>query len=164
MVLAHTTAGGTIEIELLLLGLGFLAAAFFFRPSQTGNPRAAVVTLVVGIGLIAGSFVLPQVQTDAPTSDATLQITSPQDGDTVDAGDPVAVTVDLEGGTIASRSSPSGGHMHIFVDDILESMPTSLNMEVELQPGEHQIRVEYVDPKHMSFVPPVQEVVTVTAR
>jgi hypothetical protein len=163
MFLAHTTAGGTIEIELLLVGFAFLAAAFFFRPSQTGNARASVVTLVVGIGLVAGSFVLPQVQSDAPTSDASLEITSPQDGDTVDAGEPVTVTVDVEGGTIATGASSSGGHLHIFVDDVLESMPTSLDMEVTLEPGEHQIRVEYVDPQHMSFVPPVQEQVTVTA-
>jgi hypothetical protein len=163
MPLAHTTAGGIIEIELLLLGLGFLAAAFFFRPSQSGNARAAVVMLVVGIGLLAGSFILPQTRSAAPTSDATLQITSPQDGDTVEAGE-VTVTVDVEGGKIATGASSSGGHLHIFVDDILESMPTSLNMEVELEPGEHEIRVEYVDTQHMSFVPPVQEVVTVTAR
>jgi hypothetical protein len=64
VVLAHTTVGGTIEIELLLVGFAFVAAAFFFRPSQTGNPRASVITLVVGIGLIVGSFVLPQIRSD----------------------------------------------------------------------------------------------------
>lgn len=42
-------------------------------------------------------------------------------------------------------------------------MPSTLTTEVELEPGEHELRVEYVDPDHASYDPPVEQRITVTA-
>ena len=61
MIVAHTVGGaGGVEIELGLLGLGFLVAAYFFRPSQVGNARTGVVCLIVGIAMVAGAIAVPR--------------------------------------------------------------------------------------------------------
>lgn len=163
MTLAHTIGGpGGVEIELGLLGLGFLAAAYFFRPSQVGNARTGVVCLIVGIALVAGSIIVPRV--GQATTTATVSISEPRNGDTVDAG-VVPVLVTLEGGELAaSASATKGGHIHLFVDDQLVNMPYTLNLDVRLKPGEHAIKVEYVDLQHLSYDPPVTDTIEVTAR
>lgn len=58
---AHSAevAGSHVEWELLVFGVALIGLAFVFRPSQTGNARAAVVVLIVGVALILGAFVLP---------------------------------------------------------------------------------------------------------
>ena len=58
---AHSAdvAGSHVEWELLVFGIALMGLAFVFRPSQSGNGRAAVVTLVVGVALILGAFLLP---------------------------------------------------------------------------------------------------------
>lgn len=163
MILAHTVGGaGGVEIELGLLGLGFLAAAYFFRPSQVGNARTGVVCLLVGIALVAGAFVVPRV--NKSTTRATVSISEPRDGDTVEAG-VVPVLVALEGGELATTpSATKGGHIHLFVDDQLVNMPYTLDLDVRLAPGEHAIKVEYVDLQHLSYDPPVLDTIEVTAR
>lgn len=61
LILAHAATAGGVELELILLGAGFLAAAWFFRPSQASNGRSALVCLLIGIALIAAAFALPRV-------------------------------------------------------------------------------------------------------
>ena len=166
MLLAHSGAApGGVEIELLLLGAGFLAAAFFFRPSQTGNARSAIVCLIIGIALVTGSVAVPRLSGDSHASDATVEVVMPEDGASVAVDQPVNIQVDLTGGTIAkSANATSGGHMHLYVDGQLESMPYSLETQTTFERGEHTIRVEYVDVKHLSYDPPVTDEVTVIAR
>lgn len=118
MTLAHSgsTAAG-IEIEFLLLGLGFLAAAYLFRPSQTGNARTAVVCLILGIALVTGSIAVPRLSGgDSHSSNAVATIVMPEDE------------------------------------------------QVMLERGEHTLHVEYVDVKHRSYEPPVEDEITVTVR
>src|SRR5687767_5593641 len=167
MTLAHagTTAGG-VEIELLLLGAGFLAAAWFFRPSETGNARSAVVCLLIGIALVTGSVAIPRLGGDGSRpSDAHVEIVAPEEGGDVASGQPVNIEVDLTHGTLAtSPDAQAGGHMHLYVDGELRAMPYSLKAQTTFEPGEHTIMVEYVDLAHRAFDPPVQDEVTVTAR
>lgn len=60
--LAHTAQiGGGVEIELLVFGVVVLFLAIVLRPSQSGNARASVITLVVGVSLIIGSFTIPRL-------------------------------------------------------------------------------------------------------
>jgi hypothetical protein len=42
-------------------------------------------------------------------------------------------------------------------------MPYSSEAEITLEPGTHEIRVEYVDFRHMSYVPEVSTTIRVTA-
>ena len=164
MVLAHTVGGaGGVEIELGIIGLGLLAAAFFFRPSQVGNARTAVVCLVLGIAAVVGAFAVPRLNQTATTS-AKVTIAEPRDGAEVEAGK-VPVLVALDGGELATNPSDTkGAHIHLFVDDKLVNMPYSLDLAVRLDPGEHEVRVEYVDLQHLSFDPPVVDSIEVMAR
>lgn len=166
LIYAHSgTAAGGVEIELLLLGLGFLAAAFFFRPSQTGNARSAVLCLLVGIALVTGSIAVPRLSGDDHSSAAQVAIVTPTDGAELVEDRPVNVRVELTNGTLArSASADTGGHMHLFVDGQLQSMPYSLEAQVTFERGERTLRVEYVDVRHVSYDPPVEDEVTVTVR
>ena len=60
--LAHSAniAGG-VEPELLVFGIVVVVLAILLRPSQTGNARASVITLIVGIMLILGAFAVPRL-------------------------------------------------------------------------------------------------------
>ena len=165
LILAHGATAGGVELELVLLGVGFLAAAWFFRPSQVGNARSAVVCLVIGIALVTGAFAVPKLTAGSRPSDAHVQIAAPEEGAEVAAGQPVNVTIDLTHGDLArSPSAKSGGHMHFYVDGDIRSMPYSLQAQVTFDPGEHTLRVEYVNLEHKSFDPPVEDEVTVIAR
>jgi hypothetical protein len=92
-----------------------------------------------------------------------VSFASPQDGATVPANEPFEVEIDLEGGELAASASDAGGHLHIFADGSVLSMPSTTTAEVTLEPGEHELKVEYVDIQHASYDPPVQETITVTA-
>ena len=164
MILAHTVgAVGGVEIELFLLAVGFLVAAFFFRPSQVGNARTAVVCLVIGIGLAVASFAVPRFS-PAQTTNAKVQIVSPASGAEVPARQPVTIRIEVSNGEVAtSTKDTKGGHLHVFVDDQLQSMPYSTNTKVTLTPGDHEIKIEYVDSQHLSFAPPVVDTIQVTA-
>ncbi len=167
MILAHTVGGpGGVEIELLVVAVGFFVAAFFFRPSQPGgNARTAVIVAVVGVALLAGSFALPRLQTPAKSSSAVLKIVEPKEGAEVAAGEATTVRVDLANAPLAtSPTSSSGGHLHLYVDGKLQQMPYSKKVQVTLDEGEHEIRVEYVDAQHLSFEPSVEVSVEVTAQ
>src|SRR5688500_14806550 len=150
---------------MLLLGGGFLTAAYFFRPSQTGNARSAIVCLIIGIALVTGSIAMPRLSGDSHASDASVEIVMPEDDASVAVDQQVNIQVDLAGGTIArSANATSGGHMHLYVDGKLKSMPYSLETQTTFERGEHTIRVEYVDAQHLSYEPPVEDEVTVIAR
>lgn len=166
MLLAHSgSAPGGVAVEVLLLGGAFLAAAWFFRPSQTGNARSSIVCLLIGMALVGGSVAVPRLSGDSHASNATVEIVMPEDGASLAEGQPVNISVDLSGGTIArSADATTGGHMHLYVDGKLESMPYSLETQTTFERGEHTIRVEYVDAQHLSYEPPVEDEVTVTAR
>ena len=167
MIWAHSgsAAPGGVEIEVLLLGLGFLAAAWFFRPSQSGNARSAVLCLLLGLALVTGSIVVPRLDSDNHSSNAEVAIVMPEDQAELVEDEPVTVKVDLANGTIArSASAATGGHMHLYVDGKLQSMPYSLEAKVKFDRGEHTLRVEYVDAQHLSYEPPVSDEVTVTVR
>lgn len=149
-----------MQIALLIAAGAAFLGAFVFRsikPDQTG---LAWGLFAAGALLASASFIVPDLGGD---TDATVGFASPQDGDTVPAGEPVTIEVDLEGGELATSASDAGGHLHIFVDGSVISMPSTTTTEVDLEPGEHELRVEYVDFGHASYDPPVQETITVTA-
>lgn len=149
-----------MQIALLIgAGVAFLGAFVYrsIKPDQTG---LAWRLFAAGALLAAASFIVPGL---GGGTDVTVGFASPQDDDTVPAGEPVTIEVDLEGGELATSASDAGGHLHIFVDGSVISMPSTTTTEVDLEPGEHELRVEYVDFGHASYDPPVQETITVTA-
>jgi hypothetical protein len=59
--LAHGAHVGGAEPQLLVFGIVIVGLAFLFRPSQTGNARTSVITLVIGVLLILGSVAIPRL-------------------------------------------------------------------------------------------------------
>jgi hypothetical protein len=173
--LAHTFGTGGPDIEMLLLAVAllFLGVTFFIQKST--KPAVPVVLLVGALGVGAGAFAVGASSDDHSESAGTvaapdevgISITSPADGDTVSAGEPVQVSVDLTGAELTSETEsedPTRGHLHIFVDGQIISMPSSTTNEVELEPGEHTIAVEFTTADHRSFEPRIQDAITVTAQ
>jgi hypothetical protein len=149
-----------MQTALLIAGGLAFVGAFVFRsvkPDKIGPPWAL---FIAGAILIALAFIVPSLEGG---TDAEVGFAFPQDGATVPANEPFDVEIDLTGGELASSPSDSGGHLHIFVDGSVISMPSTTTAEVTLEPGEHELRVEYVDIQHASYDPPIQETITVTA-
>ena len=140
----------------VLAGIGILLWAI-----KKGGRWAAPIVGAAGVIVLSLGFIVPP---DAGGSDAVVSIVEPLNGAEVAAGNPVLVRVAVENGSIAtSATDPSGGHLHLYVDGQLQQMPYSNQAQVTLQPGPHNLRVEYVDNRHVSFDPPIEATITVDA-
>ena len=94
-----------------------------------------------------------------PSTDATLAIVSPKNGETIRGSD-VTLELELDGGTIATSAStelvPDEGHLHVVLDDQLISMTSDLESVIsDVAPGTHLIKVEFVANDHAPFDPRV---------
>jgi len=144
----------------VVAGAAFVGAFVFrsMKPDKIGPPWAL---FGVGALLVVGALVVPRI---GGGPGATVSFVSPADGATVPANEPVAVEVELQGGEIATSASDAGGHLHIYANDTVISMPSSTVTEIELEPGRYELKVEYVDVGHASFDPPVEATIDVVAR
>jgi hypothetical protein len=164
---AHTVGGGKgVELELLLLGVVLAGGAIAARPTKEGaNSLLWKGLLALGLCFLAAAVIVPRIGGDSASSDASVQIVAPEEGATLDAGEPVEVEVELTNGSLASSAeATSGGHLHLSVDGKLQQMPYSTSMEVTLEEGAQEITVEYVDLEHVSFDPVIEDTIQVTAR
>lgn len=163
MVLAHGLGGGGPEIELLILG-GALLLFGIFRGAQT--LKVNLLVGLVGVGLLVAAFLLPQPDTKRAPSDVAIYMSSPVDNEVVPANEKLNVKVELENAELTTETQgtdPRLGHIHIYVDGSVVSMPTELNADIELEPGEHELMVEFVAADHSRFDPPITDEVTVDA-
>jgi hypothetical protein len=149
---AGGTAGG--PSELLLAGGAFLLVAGVWTVVGRRTAVLGWVAVVAGLAVGTLAFVLPNDSHRGPN--ATVAILEPKPGDEVPARKPVTIEVGVYGAQIAtSASDDQGGHLHLYVDGSLQQMPYSTRTQVELEPGLHQVRVEYVDNQHLSFQPEI---------
>ena len=168
MELAHSagTSGGP-NIEFLVLGGGMLLLGVLFFFQKTVKPVVSLVLLLGAFALAAGAFAFDGGDTTGAKSiDASIRILSPQGGEEVPAGEPFPVRVEISGGTLTSQvetDDATAGHLHLYVDDELVSMPSNDAPEVELPPGEHTIAVEFTAADHHSYEPRIIDEVEVTA-
>jgi hypothetical protein len=155
---AHAVGpGGGVEIELLLVAGAVLVFGYTLRSSENAKPWMPWAVIVAGFGLAVLSFALPQLTRPSRPSNVSLDIVSPVPGEELPSGRPVKIDVNLTGATVArSASATDKGHLHIYVDNQLQQMPFSTSTTVKLKPGEHKLTVEYVDPQHISYSPPIQ--------
>jgi hypothetical protein len=163
---AHTIGGENgFETELLIPGVLLLVGSFVLRNGKKVKPGLATGILAVGILLLAASAVVPRATGDGGSAgDVEVRIRAPQDGATVQANERIDVEATVIGGELAeSAEGDEGGHLHIFVDGRLQEMLYADATQVELEPGVHTITVEYTDAQHLSFEPPVETSVQVTA-
>lgn len=140
-----------------------LAIVFFVQKSV--KPIVGLVLLLAAFVMGVGAFTL-QGDADGTSSDATIEIVSPEQGATVAANEPLELEIDLAGGTLldGSRDGNEEGHLHVFVDLRLVDMPSTETAVIELDPGGHEIMVEYTSADHHSFDPRVFDTVNVTAQ
>lgn len=173
MLFAHTFGATGPDVEFLLLAAAMFALAVIFFFQKTVKPMVSVVLVAMSFAMAAGAFALGGGGGDegsaAPVStDATITITSPSDGDEVPAGEVIPIDVEVDGGEITTDTAtddPSKGHLHVYIDGQLASMPMGDAAEVEFpEPGQYELTVEFTRADHRSFDPPVLSKVTVTAR
>ena len=111
--------------------------------------------------------------------EVAVSIVTPEDGAQVSAGEPVQLEVDLQGGELVGGHDEEGhteeegaaaeaeaenvGHLHVFVDGKLQSMPESLTPQLELTPGAHTVMVEFVDEQHRQLSPRITDEIQLEA-
>jgi hypothetical protein len=127
--------------------LALLLAACGSSGGSTPSPGAASESP-------AGSLDL----SSRPSSPATVTITQPVSGSTV-TGPTVHVVIDLQDATITSVTttsiSPTEGHIHLYVDNVLVSMNYSLEQDLPVHTGTYVLKAEFVAADHAPFNPRV---------
>ena len=162
MLVGHAVGGA--EIEFLILAGACLVLGIFFFFQKNVKPQASVVLLVVAIALGVGAFVV-----SPGGSPVTISISEPEDGTTVPANRPLILQVEIDGGSLTKETTgddPTKGHLHIYVDRELTTMPSVVSPQVAgdlLPEGEHEITVEFTRADHRSFDPRITTNLTVTA-
>jgi hypothetical protein len=166
MSFAHTFGSGGPDVELLLVTVAILALSIVFFFSKTTKPMVPVVLMLVAFATGAGAFALGGPSGTAPAPDVTVEIVEPAEGATVPAGRPVMLDVQIDGGELTTDTQsddPTRGHLHILIDGELIAMPATSTPEIELEPGEHDVAVEFTGADHRSFSPKIIDEVTIVA-
>lgn len=163
-VLAHTATSTGPNTEILLLGAGAIVLAIVFFFQKSASRQASLILAVGGAVAITGAFTLSGGSDDGDHhAGVTLAIASPEDGATVEAG-AVAFEIEVAGAELAGESSADdAGHLHVMVDGEVVDMPSELELEIDLEPGEREVMIEFVGADHAPLAPPVVDSVTVTA-
>ncbi len=93
-----------------------------------------------------------------PSSPAIVAIVQPQSGAQV-TGDTVHVVLSLTGATIVTQTTtnitPTEGHVHLYVDNVLVSMNYGLEQDLPIHPGTYVLKAEFVAADHAPFSPRV---------
>jgi hypothetical protein len=113
-----------------------------------------------------GATVSPAAE--RPSTDATLAILRPSNGDVLDGGT-VQVRLQLDGARVVDQTSTDlrsdEGHLHVVLDDQLLSMTEGLRQTIEdVPPGQHLLKIEFVANDHAPFDPRVIAAVTFEVR
>lgn len=155
--------GGGPNVPLLVVAGVALVAGILVGTSK--RARAWMTWGALGVALVAGGLAFGLPELGGAEGDAHVRFLEPADGERVAAREPFTVTIAVDGGRVAtSEADTEGGHLHLYVDGNLEQQPSSTQFDVRLAPGSHELRIEYVDHQHVSFDPPVEATITLTAR
>ncbi|MPZ69991.1 MAG: hypothetical protein GEU71_10750 [Actinobacteria bacterium] len=169
MSLAHilsNSGGPDVELLIAAFGAGVLGIVFFMQKAV--KPQVSVVLLLVAVALGITAFSLGGSESgvNPPAPDVALTFVTPSNEATVPSGEDIEVTIDIEGGQLVTDPNSTvegGGHLHIYVDGVNVSMPTTETSEIELERGVHVITAEFVSPDHHQFSPRIFEEIEVTA-
>ncbi len=154
----------SVNVPFLVAGGVVAAAGVVLWLLKKGGRWAAPAAVAAGVVVLALGFIIRPSPGGEASGDAVVSIVEPSNGERVNAGQPVIVRVALQNGSIAtSPTDQTGGHLHLYLDGKLQQMPYSMDTQIELPAGTHQLRVEYVDHEHLSFDPPVETTIAVTA-
>lgn len=136
------------------------------RPSKPLTAAAIIAVAAITLGA-CGAAVTPSPTGPAgpgaslgnrPSSPAMVQITQPASGETV-TGSSVHVVLALSGATITTQTTtnitPTEGHVHLYVDNVLVSMNYGLTQDLPVHPGTYVLQAEFVAADHAPFSPRV---------
>jgi len=170
--LAHSLTPGGPDIEVLLIAVALLGLGIALFMQKSTKPYVPVVLLVLAMAVGAGAFAIGANSTAVPggtipaPSGLSVTIESPADGAAVPANEPFDVEAKVMGGQVSAATQstdPRVGHLHVFVDNQLISMPTSTTQQLKLDPGQHTIVVEFTAADHRSYKPRITDSIKVTA-
>jgi hypothetical protein len=163
-VLGHAfSGGGPLNVVILLLGAGVAYAGVRLGARKPAMGVWAKGLTVFGIALVAAGLVI-DASSGPAASGASVRIVQPSAGAEVPAGEPIDVVVKVANGALAlSPEDTRGGHLHLSVDGVVRQMSSSTQARVTLEPGTHELTVEYVDARHVSFQPAVVTSIEVRA-
>lgn len=168
MIIAHTLGTGGPDLELLMLAgaMLVLGAILFFQKSA--KPIVSLTLVLLSLALGTGAFALggDDGSTSAAPSGVQISIESPTNGESIPADEPVELMIDLEGATVfygSSSDDPTQGHLHIFIDGKIASMPGILTPKISVPEGTHTLTVEFVAADHSQFSPRITAGVEVRA-
>ena len=165
MVVAHAVSASGPHIEVLIVAGGFFLLGVVFFVQKSVKPLISLALVALGLVMGTGAFVLSDSAPAAEEKRVVLQ--DPKPGEVVPANEPFRLRVAIVGGKLASsQTATDGGHLHLIVDGaILPNMPTTTTpMAPPLEPGKHELAVEYVGPDHVSFRPRVIDTIEITAK
>lgn len=155
--LAVTIAGAFLALGGVGVALVATGESDRFAAHRTRYRRGGLILAVVGfvVFLFAPDWVAPApLPCERPATQATITIVSPREDATLDSRD-VDLELELTGGKIASLSTvenrPDEGHVHVTVDGRLASMTGSKDQTIQVEPGRHDLEVEYVANDHAPF-------------
>jgi hypothetical protein len=119
---------------------------------------AALALLLTACGGGTNNGGATRSNTPRPTSTAKLDIVEPAAGASIPGG-AVQVRLSLEGARIVPAATkdlkPDEGHIHLSMDDKLQSMTFGLEDQIQAPPGTHLLLAEFVAGDHAPFNPRV---------
>lgn len=119
-------------------------------------PLAALAFLLTACG--ADDKPATPSNTPRPASTAKLEFVEPEAGASIPGG-AVTVRLSLEGARIVSEATrdlkPDEGHIHLIMNDQLQSMTFALEDQIQAEPGTHLLLAEFVAGDHAPFNPRV---------
>lgn len=121
--------------------------------SGTPTTQGGATPSAVAPGASAGGSLGPR-----PSSPAVVTIVQPTNNEQV-TGDSVHIVLSLTGATIVTQTStnitPTEGHVHLYVDNVLVSMNYGLEQDLPVHPGTYILKAEFVAADHVPFNPRV---------
>lgn len=155
--MAVTIAGAFMTLGGVGVALAATGESDRFAAHRTRYRRGGLTLAILGfvVFLFAPDWVEPApLPCERPATQANIRIVSPSENETLQSGD-VDLELELTGGEIASLSTvenrPDEGHLHVTVDGRLASMTGSEDQTIQVEPGRHDLEVEYVANDHAPF-------------
>jgi hypothetical protein len=146
------------------MNFSFLAGLRHRRRTRSHVLVAAATVVLLAVASScssSGSGTTPPASGAAaarPSSPAKVTILSPKNGQIV-KGSTVEMQVKLDGAKIVplttTNISPTQGHLHVYLDGNIVTMTAALNQKLDVTPGVHELKVEFVASDHAPFDPPV---------
>lgn len=134
--------------------------SFLGLPRALGWAAGGLALSCLVLALVLPPIIRPNAAAARPSSSAVLRFVSPRRTE-VFRGDPapVPVRLQLSGGRIVPFTStklrPDEGHIHLFLDGALVSMSLGLQRSLDLAPGRHVLKADFVAADHGPFNPQV---------